>query len=104
MVSDNPLELDEAREARIRERAYLLWEEEGRPHGRDVDYWERARELVGMEESMGSGLKQEARRGPTGGVVEEAEVQENLGEFPGPLTDQGDRPQTPARKRRRAKS
>ena len=30
----------------IRERAYLLWEQDGRPDGRDLEYWERARSLV----------------------------------------------------------
>ncbi len=32
--------------------------------------------------------------------VEEADLQENLGEFPSHLTDQGERPQTPAKRRR----
>jgi hypothetical protein len=32
---------------RIRERAYAIWEAEGRPLGRDFDHWERAmRELL----------------------------------------------------------
>jgi hypothetical protein len=26
----------------IRERAYLIWASEGRPHGRDLDHWLRA--------------------------------------------------------------
>ena len=26
----------------IRELAYALWEEEGRPHGRELAHWERA--------------------------------------------------------------
>ncbi|MBT9369110.1 DUF2934 domain-containing protein [Rhizobium sp. CSW-27] len=26
----------------IRNRAYALWEEEGRPHGRDAEHWARA--------------------------------------------------------------
>ena len=30
-------------EARIRERAYHIWIEEGRPHGRDLAHWRRAR-------------------------------------------------------------
>ncbi|MGH7156442.1 MAG: DUF2934 domain-containing protein [Acetobacteraceae bacterium] len=30
---------------RIRERAYRLWEEDGGPSGRDLEYWERARAL-----------------------------------------------------------
>jgi Protein of unknown function (DUF2934) len=33
-------------EHRIRERAYGIWIEEGRPHGRDLAHWQRAsREL-----------------------------------------------------------
>jgi hypothetical protein len=31
------------REERIRQRAHALWEQEGRPHGRDREHWERAR-------------------------------------------------------------
>lgn len=27
---------------RVRERAYHIWEQEGRPHGRDVEHWRRA--------------------------------------------------------------
>ena len=30
------------REDRIRQRAYEIWEMEGRPHGRDKEHWERA--------------------------------------------------------------
>ncbi len=30
------------REQAVRERAYAIWEEEGRPHGRDLDHWHRA--------------------------------------------------------------
>ena len=34
-------------EGAIRHRAYLIWEEEGRPLGREWDHWERAlREIV----------------------------------------------------------
>ena len=35
-------------EHRVRERAYGIWIEEGRPHGHDVAHWQRARlELQG---------------------------------------------------------
>ena len=34
------------REQRIRERAYRMWESEGRPEGRAEQYWHRAEELV----------------------------------------------------------
>lgn len=34
--------MESDREARIRERAQAIWEEEGRPEGRDREHWERA--------------------------------------------------------------
>jgi hypothetical protein len=34
--------MDPAIEERIRLRAYQIWEEEGRPAGRDVEHWIRA--------------------------------------------------------------
>ena len=37
-------------ETRIRERAYVLWEEDGRPEGRAEEYWERARRFIEAEE------------------------------------------------------
>lgn len=55
-MNSNPLDSDPARESRIRERAYHLWEADGRPDGRETEFWERARELVGMEDSAGAGL------------------------------------------------
>jgi hypothetical protein len=36
-------------EQRIRERAYLMWEMEGRPDGRADEYWHRARERIEAE-------------------------------------------------------
>jgi hypothetical protein len=103
MTSRNPLAVDPEREHRVREKAYLMWESDGRPHGRDVEYWERARELVGMEDSAGSGLlpnPQNQSASPRETGVEEADIQENLGEFPGRLTDQGEVKTTPAAKRK----
>ena|SRR5690242_10937968 len=41
----NPMAVDPDYEQRVRERAYHLWEAEGKPHGRDVEFWERARAL-----------------------------------------------------------
>ncbi len=97
-MAHNPLEHDSAREHRIRERAYHLWEQDGRPHGRDQDYWERARELIGMEENADAGLLPNPANHPdspreTG--VEEADIQQNLGEFPDRFADQGEVQQTP---------
>lgn len=36
-------------EQQIRDRAYRLWESEGRPEGRADEYWHRARELIEAE-------------------------------------------------------
>jgi hypothetical protein len=102
-TSRNPLSIDPEHEQRVRERAYLMWESDGKPHGRDVDYWERARELIGMEESAGSGLLPNPvtePQSPRNTGIEEAEIQENLGEFPDRLADQGAVKPTPAPKRK----
>jgi len=96
-MADNPLDDDPERQQRIRERAYHLWEADGRPRGRDLDYWERARELIGMEENPGAGLLPNPMalgKDPDAPVVEEAEIQENLGEFPDRFADQGEWRQT----------
>ena len=34
--------MDSEKERRIRERAYDIWQREGRPHGRDAEHWRRA--------------------------------------------------------------
>lgn len=34
--------MDKDVEDRIRTRAYLIWMEEGQPHGRDAEHWARA--------------------------------------------------------------
>ena len=96
-MSNNPLEMTPAREARIRERAYKLWEEGGRPEGRSVEFWGRAEELIGMEENADAALLPNPMTHPTHAEnpIEEAEIQRNYGEFPNRFTDQGDRPQTP---------
>ncbi len=36
-------------EQRIRERAYQLWEQDGRQEGGDEAYWHRAKELIELE-------------------------------------------------------
>ena len=108
-MDSNHLAHDPAREARIRERAYHLWEADGRPEGREAEFWERARELIGMEDSAGAGLLDDPATHPntlTGFPpgVEEAEIQPNQGEFPDRLTDEGDRGETPrVRPKQRAK-
>jgi len=38
------------REKRILERAYQLWEEAGRPQGRDQEFWEKAEREMNKED------------------------------------------------------
>ena len=39
------------REDRIRQRAYEIWEQEGRPEGQDQQHWERAAQNLDREDS-----------------------------------------------------
>jgi len=41
------------KERRIRERAYSIWEQQGRPHGRDVDHRMRAEAEIAAERLRG---------------------------------------------------
>jgi hypothetical protein len=83
-------------EQRIRQKAHEIWEQEGRPEGRAADHWEKARILVAIEEDRSSLVPVAPER------PEEAELQDNLGEFPTALTDEGDRQPTPSRKAERS--
>ncbi len=53
--------MDPKIERRIRERAHEIWEEEGRPHGRDQEHWQRAEAEV-----MGEVAVATDPRAPTG--------------------------------------
>lgn len=97
-MSDNPLETSPELEGRIAARAQALWEAEGSPAGRLDEYRERADELVRMEMSgnpaqLPNPMTQDEPM--PGVVVEEAAIQENYGDVPGRMTDQGDWRQTP---------
>jgi hypothetical protein len=106
----NPLApYDEATSQRIRERAYHLWEADGCPEGRAEDYWERAETLTRMEEAPHAGELPNPASQPGADpsrldVVDEAALQENLGEFPDRFSDQGERQQTPRRQNRKAQA
>lgn len=60
-------------EDRVRERAYALWEEAGRPEGKDVEHWHQAEhELAdnaataqGTDSVSGNGLASNLQRGGT---------------------------------------
>ena len=46
---------------RIRQRAYQIWLEEGRPEGREAVHWDMARELVAIEDAQKATAKKAAR-------------------------------------------
>jgi Protein of unknown function (DUF2934) len=49
-MSSNPELPSQEREERIRAIAYAIWEEEGRPEGREQEHWLRACELCDADE------------------------------------------------------
>jgi len=85
---------------RVRERAYRIWLDEGRPDGRASDHWDKASELVAIEENYMDTLKPGPTEGAdassTGEPVEPIEAVRNLGEFPA-MTDQGEKSSYPDR-------
>jgi hypothetical protein len=52
------------REQRIRDIAYFLWEEEGRPEGRALEHWAAAEALVDAQDAESSNSEDDARGEP----------------------------------------
>jgi Protein of unknown function (DUF2934) len=71
MSSENASTADSSdREERIRQRAYRLWEEAGRPEGTAQDHWHRAaqdldREDAAIQREGIAGEKPGVKTGPT---------------------------------------
>lgn len=86
-------------EDRVRRHAYRLWEEEGCPEGRADVHWDKARELVAIEDNQKL-TTQPLGPAESSGIlpepVEWAESVKSEGEFP-TLTDQGEGQPYPAR-------
>jgi hypothetical protein len=45
--------MDEELRRVVRERAYMLWEADGRPDGRDLEYWTRAEDELASQSDAG---------------------------------------------------
>jgi hypothetical protein len=73
---------------RISQKAHELWEAEGRPHGRDQEHWDQAREIIAIEDSQGDTLLPR-NTGAEEPVEEADEALRNMADFPN-LTDQGE--------------
>jgi hypothetical protein len=93
----------------IRERAYQLWDEDGRPEGRSDEYWERARFLVGIAANPEAGTLPNPSvptvQNPGGTArsvtAEPIAAAADLGEFPAG-TDQGEKSTLPIIKEKQA--
>ena len=88
----------------VRLHGRRMWREAGSPKGREDEYIELARELQAFRDHPNAALlpnpmETHPQPSPTAEPVEEAELLENLGEFPG-RTDQGDRMLAPMTKSR----
>jgi hypothetical protein len=92
---ENPLDPSEAHLRRIQERADRMWEADGRPAGQEAEYLERARELDALATLRPAPPEVRPGQEPGAPLVEEASLQENLGEFPALFTDQGETMPTP---------
>jgi len=76
----------DAREERVRIKAFYIWLDEGCPDGRAETHWDMASELIAIEDNYRDTLKP---IGEGGEPVEPLLAVENAGEFP-TLTDQGE--------------
>jgi hypothetical protein len=65
--------MSDDREARIRERAYHIWVEKGRPNGREQEHWDEAERDIDQEQQAGFEMLQidqkETIAKPKGGSV-----------------------------------
>lgn len=92
---------DSDRDARIRQKAHQIWEQEGRPEGRDQAHWDMASELVAQQENIGATLQPNPSEGGDDvatrqGPIEPELAHQNLGDVPG-IRDQGEERQFPSR-------
>ena len=93
-MSDNPLDPSPEFKQHVEALAKQLFEADGSPEGRMPEYRERADELARMEMAGAAGLQNVEDSKAV--IVEEASIQQNLGEFPsGQLGDQGRFLETP---------
>jgi hypothetical protein len=89
-------------EERIRQRAYRLWEEEGRPEGRELVHWDMATELVAIEDSQNK-IRKPVNRNPDEPEIAAPEIEPTgpaaaMGELP-TITDQAEQIYPPRRRR-----
>lgn len=57
--------METAQSATIAERAYHIWQEQGRPHGRDLDHWLQAEREIAESARPARPATRKASRSPT---------------------------------------
>ena len=60
------------RDARIRDRAYRIWDREGRPHGHDNAHWRQAEREIEAEEAGGKKAPARSTRAKKAPVTSDA--------------------------------
>jgi hypothetical protein len=85
---------------RVRQRAYQIWIDEGRPEGRESVHWDMASELVAIEENQTRTTKRVRRQSTDKEIAadraEPAEPAAAMGEVPA-MTDMGEQTYPPSR-------
>ncbi|MBV1836617.1 hypothetical protein [Acetobacter estunensis] len=95
---DNPLEDSPKRDAQIKAKAREMWIADGKPTCGPEGYMEAATDLVGMTINPDAGeipVEPEVPIGPEGEPIEDARIQENLGNLGGSMDEQDDRQEVP---------
>ncbi|AOX19895.1 hypothetical protein [Kozakia baliensis] len=95
---ENPLENSPQREARILVKAKELWAADGKPACGPEGYKEEAADLVGMESNPDAGQKPVESPVPIsadGQPIEEAWLEENLGDPGGDMDKLGNKREVP---------
>jgi len=64
---------------KIRQRAYAIWESEGRPHGRAQEHWAAAERELGGGEAKPAAKKASAKQTRASTTLKEDPEAENLG-------------------------
>jgi hypothetical protein len=82
-------------EERVKQRAYEIWEREGRPEGREADHWALAKEEIAIEDNQSQALMPNPSGGGDDTVIHPEPVEpllsaESLGEDVGGPTNQSE--------------
>src|SRR3954451_23357975 len=96
-------------EERVKQRAYEIWEREGRPEGREADHWALAKEEVAIEDNQSQALMPNPSQGGDDTVIHPEPVEpllaaDSLGEDVGGPTNQSDEQPLPKKTRARRTS